>query len=288
MTDSAGAILGDDLSDPDLRRDARILLAHVLEARSPGAIDPSAPLSGAQKQRFLSLWRRRRAGEPVQYLLGEWDFFGRTFRVDRRALIPRPETEHLVEEALREVRAPGRILDLGCGSGILAVTLALAFPAAVVVAVDVSFAALALARENAASHGVLDRVRLLGADWLSAIGSARFDLAVSNPPYVAVEERETLPVSVRDFEPHRALFASSGGVAEIARLLADVPAVLAPGAPFLFEFGFGQRDAVAAAIETERAWTLRRFVPDLAGIPRVAVLRRNARPDDADKIPSRS
>jgi release factor glutamine methyltransferase len=287
VTDSARAILGDELSDPDLRRDVRILLAHVLGNRSPRAADASEPLSEGQKRRFLDLWRRRRGGEPVQYLLGEWDFFGRTFRVDSRALIPRPETEHLVEESIRESPAAEWVLDVGCGSGILAVTLALELPRARVVALDISPASLALARENALAHGVGDRVFLAGSDWLSAFGPAGFDLAVSNPPYVAIEERERLSASVRDFEPHRALFATSGGLSEIARLLQDVPAMLAPESPFLFEIGFGQREAVAAAAENEAAWRLVRFVPDLSGIPRVAVFRRLPAGNNVSKIPPR-
>ncbi len=260
--------------DPDLRRDARILLAHVLGKRSPGPSDAAAPLSDDQRSRFLALLRRRRGGEPVQYLIEEWDFFGRTFRVDPRALIPRPETEHLIEESLRETRAPAWILDLGCGSGVLAVTLALEFPKARVVATDASVDALGLAHENARRHGVSDRVLFAGADWLSAFAAARFDLALSNPPYVSVADRGTLPASVRDFEPAAALFASADGLSEIRALLAAVPGALAPGSPYLFELGFGQRDDVAAMIAALPAWELLRFAPDLAGIPRIAVLRR--------------
>jgi len=258
-------------SDPDLRRDARILLAHVLGVK-PGLSDPAASLTAEEKDRFLALWRRRRAGEPVQYLIGEWDFFGRTFRVDPRALIPRPETEHLVEEALAETPSPERIVDLGCGSGVLAVTLALERPASRVLALDVSLDALALARENASLHGVRDRVSLAASDWLAAAGNARFDLVVANPPYVSVADRDTLPGAVRDFEPHQALFAGADGLSEIRTLLAEIPRVLSPGGAFVFEFGFGQDDPITREIASHVDWQLKRIVRDLAGIPRVAVL----------------
>ncbi len=260
-------------ADPDAKRDARILLSHVL-GRGPLAFSPDEVLSGAQESLFGELWARRRSGEPAQYILGEWDFFGRTFRVDSRALIPRPETEHLVEEALREAPDAESILDLGCGSGIVAVTLALERPRATVVAIDLSPEALALSRENARRHGVLGRVHLAGSDWLAAVGSARFELAVSNPPYVSLDERESLPESVRSFEPHRALFARDGGLSEIRAILDGLPRSVVPGGAFLFEFGFGQENAVSREILSRNAWELRRIVPDLSSIPRVAVLRR--------------
>jgi len=261
-------------SGPDLRRDARILLGHVRASRAPASLDDAGALSESEASRFEDFWRRRLAGEPVQYLLGEWDFYGRTFRTDRRALIPRPETEHLVEEARREAPHARLGLDLGCGSGILAITLACELPASRFVAVDSSVGALALARENARVLGVADRVALAGSDWAAALGSARFDVAVSNPPYVASADAASLSPEVADWEPPSALFAGSDGLAEIRRLLAGIPALLADGAPFLFEIGFGQRDAVAEEVGRHPEWELRRFVPDLSGIPRVCVLRR--------------
>ena len=261
-------------ADPDRRRDARILLAHVLGRSSPAALDLRAAVSAEDEEAFLALWERREKGEPVQYILGEWDFYGRTFRVDRRALVPRPETEHLVEEALREAPAPRRILDLGCGSGILAVTLAAERPAAFVVAIDRSPAALALARENVRSHGVSGRVALAASDWLDAVGPSRFDLVVSNPPYVAAADRGALPPPVRDFEPPEALFSAADGLSDIRALLGAVPRVLGPGGRFLFEFGFGQADAVLRAASARDEWEVARLVPDLAGIPRVCVLAR--------------
>ena len=261
-------------ADPDRRRDARILLAHVLGRPSPAALDPSREVSVPEESAFAALWARYEAGEPVQYIVGEWDFYGRTFRVDARALIPRPETEHLIEEALRDAPSPRRILDLGCGSGILAVTLACERPAALVVGIDRSPAALALARDNVRRHRIGDRVVLAASDWLGAVGAARFDLAVSNPPYVGADERDALPPSVRDFEPPEALFAGADGLSEIRRLLDAVPRVLVPGGLFFFEIGFGQAEAVRREAAGRTMWELRRIVPDLAGIPRVVALAR--------------
>jgi release factor glutamine methyltransferase len=273
----APAIAAIRASGPDLRRDARILLGHVLGKRSPAPLEDSGSLPPGGERRFLELWRRRLAGEPVQYLIGEWDFYGRAFRTDRRALIPRPETEHLVEEALREAPDARRGLDLGCGSGVVAITLARELPGARLVAVDASIGALALARQNAARHGVADRVDFVGSDWTAALAGARFDLAVSNPPYVAAADAGGLPPEVADWEPAAALFAGSDGLSEIRALLSGLPPRLSEEAPFLFEIGFGQRDAVEAEVALRPEWDLRRFVPDLSGIPRVCVLRRSRR-----------
>jgi release factor glutamine methyltransferase len=273
----APAIAAIRASGPDRRRDARILLGHVLGTKSPAPLEDSGKLAPDERRRFLELWRRRLAGEPVQYLIGEWDFYGRSFRTDGRALIPRPETEHLVEEALREAPDARHAVDLGCGSGVLAITLALELPRARLVAVDASVGALALARQNAARHGVAGRVALVGSDWTNGLAGPPFDLAVSNPPYVAASEAGRLPPEVADWEPAAALFAGRDGLSEIRALLSGLPPRLAEGAPFLFELGFGQREAVEAEVALFPEWDLRRFVPDLSGIPRVCVLRRSAR-----------
>jgi release factor glutamine methyltransferase len=268
----AGELLASLPNDPSLRRDARRLLAHLLGRKSPLSLDAGDPVSEEQAGKFTRLLSRLSAGAPLQYLLREWDFFGRTFRVDERALIPRPETEHLVEAALTEAADPRTILDLGCGSGILAITLALEFPRARVLGLDSSVGALSLSRENVRLHGVEERVCWLGSDWLSCLKPVAFDLVVANPPYVA--EGDELPASVREFEPPEALFAGSDGLSEIRALLDSLSVYLTPGSPFLFEFGFGQNDAVRRAIAERPEWKLLRVVDDLAGIPRVAALRR--------------
>ena len=256
--------------------DARILLAHVIGESSPLALDGKRELAPEVHGRFEGLWARRLEGVPVQHLVGEWDFYGRTFAVDGRGLVPRPETEILVGAALREAPEARRILDAGTGGGILAATLLLELPEAVALALDVSLEALALARENQARHGLEGRMLLAGSDWLSAIAPSSFDLAIANPPYLSFSERPTLSATVRDHDPSRALFAGEDGLTAIRHLLAALPEHLAPGAPFLFEFGYGQAAEVEREIRARPPWAFVRVECDLAGIPRVAVARKRA------------
>ena len=258
--------------------DARILLAHVLKHSKPRAIDPNAPLADAAAARFGELWAQRLDGRPVQHLLGEWDFYGRTFRIDSRALIPRPETEVVISAALREAPDARRVLDAGTGCGILAITWLLEKPGSRAVALDASVEALALARENAQRHGVLHRIEFLASDWLSGTRPPPFDMVVANPPYLSESGAVDLSVTVREHDPERALFSGGDGLAAIRHLLDEVPAYLAPGAPFLFEFGFGQDEAVRQEIRRRAAWSFVSVEPDLAGIPRVAVARRRSVP----------
>jgi release factor glutamine methyltransferase len=255
--------------------DARLLLAHSLGGLSPLSLDPRQTLEPDVAARFERMWEKRLEGAPVQHLIGEWDFYGRPFRVDGRALVPRPETEVLVEQALREAPDARRILDAGTGSGIIAVTYLLERPDAVAVALDISVDALALARRNASDHGVLARLRLVASDWLSALGSAgpRFDLILSNPPYLAIGEAPHLPPTVRDHDPRRALFAGDDGLAAIRQLLATVPAVLEPGGLLVFEIGFGQSEAVRSEILARPVWRFLRIEQDLEGIPRICLAR---------------
>jgi release factor glutamine methyltransferase len=255
--------------------DARLLLAHAVGHGKPLALHPRDEVAQATASTFEKLWDRRISGVPVQHLLGEWDFFGRPFFVDSRALVPRPETELLVETALAEAPSARRVLDLGTGSGILAVTWLTERPESRAVAVDVSTGALALARRNAARHGVLGRLELVAGDWISALSDdAVFELALSNPPYLAIGDIDALSSTVRDHDPAAALFAGADGLDGIRRLLEDAPAHLAPGTPFLIEIGAGQADAVSREVAARGAWRLDRIVPDLSAVPRVAVLRR--------------
>lgn len=256
--------------------DARLLLAHAMGGRSPLSLDPRRAVDAEAESRFRSLWARRLEGEPVQHLLGEWEFYGRQFSVDRRALIPRPETEILMAAALAEAPASRRALDLGTGSGILAITYLLERPGSAAFAIDASLEALALARANAARHEVLPRLRFACADWLSAAGGGRrFDLAMSNPPYLAFSEGSSLSKTVRDHDPARALFAGEDALSSIRHLLDDVPRFLEPEAPFVFEIGYGQSEAVEREAAARPSWRFVRIDPDWNGIPRVAILRRN-------------
>ncbi len=254
--------------------DARVLLAHAMGGSSPLSLDPRREVEPNARARFDSLWQRRLTGAPVQHLLGEWDFYGRPFTVDRRALVPRPETEVLLESALRDAPDARRLLDLGTGSGILAITWLIERPAARAFALDASVEALALARANAGRHGVLARMDLAASDWLSAIGRLRADLALSNPPYLSCSERATLPRTVRDHDPARALFAGEDALTAIRHLLNDLPRLLEPGALFFFEIGYGQAEAVEQEIRERSRWRFVRIDPDLNGIPRVAVARK--------------
>ncbi|HEX9147813.1 MAG TPA: peptide chain release factor N(5)-glutamine methyltransferase [Thermoanaerobaculia bacterium] len=256
--------------------DARLLLAHAMGHDKPLALDLRDDVPSPAASRFEDLWERRLSGVPVQHLVGEWDFYGRPFFVDSRALVPRPETELMIETALAEAPGARRALDLGTGSGVLAVTWILERPGSRAVAIDASTDALALARANAARHAVLERLDLVASDWTTALSrEISFDLAISNPPYLTLGDAAELSVTVRDHDPALALFAGEDGLGAIRRLLNDLPAHLASGAPFLFEIGAGQADAVTDEVAARPDWRLVRFAPDLAGISRAAVLRRS-------------
>jgi release factor glutamine methyltransferase len=258
-------------------REARLLLGHVL-GLSEGRILAREEIAVApeDERRFRDLLARRLTGEPVSYLTGEREFWGRPFQVDSRVLIPRPETEHIVEVALGlPLPAAPWILDVGTGSGVLAVTLALEIPGSRVVATDLSPGALAVAARNARRLGAADRVSFLGADLTAGLDLSRFDLAVSNPPYVDRSEIPEISPEVLDFEPHLALFPPGAGDAALARLFAQCTG-LVPGIPLAVEIGRGQLDAVrrhAGASGLEIAEVRN----DYAGIPRTVLLRR--RPD---------
>jgi release factor glutamine methyltransferase len=219
--------------------------------------------------------RRRAAHEPIQYILGEQEFFGLNFAVTPDVLIPRPETEHLVEALLARVPhdQPVRIADVGTGSGAIAVVSAHSLPLAHVTALDILEAALAVARRNAETHQVTNRVRFLKSDLLSAVAGERFDAIVSNPPYVAEVDCDSLEPQVRDYEPAVALFGGSSGLEVYERLIPQADEALHPGGWLLMEMGLGQRNALKQLLS---GWTDVSFVDDLQGIPRVACARRKA------------
>lgn len=259
---------------PSGRRDAELLLMRALgRDRAWILTHPDAPLT-SEETKTLENWLVRRARhEPVQYILGETEFFGLTFQVTPAVLIPRPETEHLVEAAIERVPrdAQVRICDVGTGSGCIAVSLAHALTGAAVTAVDISTGALQVARRNAERHGVAERVRWVESDLLRAVRGERFDMVVANPPYV--RNAEILEEQVREYEPHAALFAGPTGVEAYERLIPQACEVLVPGGWLLLEIGHGQRDAVAGLLA---GWDAVRFTDDLQGIPRVAMARRRA------------
>jgi release factor glutamine methyltransferase len=255
-------------------REAALLLGRVLGlseaqvlARDEREVAPAAA------ERFRGLLARRLTGEPVAYLFGEREFFGRAFHVDRRVLIPRPETEHLVEEALAVPLPPSPwILDVGAGSGILAVTLALEIPGARAVATDLSPGALAVAAGNARRLGAGDSVHLVGADLARGLDLGRFDLVVSNPPYVDRADAPSLSPEVCAFEPHLALFAPGSGDSVLARLLTELGTVRS-GVRLLLEIGYGQLESVRRQAAAA-GWRFAGARDDYAGIPRVVTLQR--------------
>jgi release factor glutamine methyltransferase len=248
------------------RRDAEVLLAHVLRCDQAALLThPERLLSPAESDQLESFLKRRLASEPMQYITGVQEFFGLLFEVTPAVLIPRPETEHLVEAALEHIGGEAvRILDVGTGSGAIAVSLAHARPQSHLTAVDLSPAALEVARRNAHRHGVLDRVTFLQSNLLAAVDGTDFDVVVSNPPYIA--EGEVLEPQVSDYEPHPALYAGPTGLEVYERLIPQANKVLKPGGWLLLEIGFGQQPAVEVLL---RGWSSVSVVHDLQGIPRV-------------------
>lgn len=255
-------------------REASLLLGKILglsEAQVLAHGEREVPDEAAE--RFRQLLERRLAGEPAAYLFGEREFYGRTFQVDPRVLIPRPETEHLAE-AVIEMPFPDRswILDVGTGSGILPVTLALEIPGVRVVATDISPGALAVTSLNARRLGVRDRVFPVGADLARGLDLGRFDLVVSNPPYVDWSDAPTLSPEVYNFEPHVALFAPGSGDSLYARLFQETGG-LRSGIRLLVEIGYGQLDAIRRHAQASGLQVVDVRL-DYAGIPRVVILER--------------
>jgi len=249
----------------------------------------------ALQGRYGPLVARRLAREPIAYILGRHEFWGLEFEVGPAVLVPRPETESVVEEALNCVgggleprattdhraegedvsaaRGPLLIADVGTGSGCLAVSLARELRSARVVAIDVSRPALAVAARNARRHGVDPRISFVETDLLGGV-NARFDMIVSNPPYVPASDRASLPSEVRDFEPMEALLGGTDGLDVIRRLLEQSETRLCTGGWLIFEFGFGQEDGVRLSVGDRQALSLVRIRADLQGIPRTALVQR--------------
>lgn len=274
VSDAAAALRAAGLPDPD--RDALLLLGHVLGVdRAALHARPDRNVDAAAAERFRALVARRLAREPVQYLTGVQEFWSLPFRVTPAVLIPRPETEGILE-ALFALDLPHepRLLDLGTGSGCLAVAAARERPKARVVAIDVSRAALEVARGNARVLGVEDRIAFRQGDLFEALApedAIAFDAILSNPPYIGAGELETLAPEVRDHEPRAALTPGDDPLLVHRRIVAAAPGYLAPGGHLLVEIGAGQADAVQGLYSGPLR--LLRIDADLAGIPRVAVSR---------------
>jgi release factor glutamine methyltransferase len=254
--------------------EARVLMEHVLGRDAAHVISHAHDaLADLLVRDYASLVERRAGGEPVAYLTGSREFFSREYRVDPGVLIPRPETELLVETALERIPAAGpcRVLDLGTGSGCVAISIALERPRAEVTAVDASPRALAVARDNAAKLGAL-RIRFIDSDWFAALEGERFDVIVVNPPYIAAADPHLGQGDLR-YEPVAALSAGADGLACIRTIVDGAGPHLSTGGWLLFEHGYDQAMHCAAllgAAGLEPAGSR----PDLAGIARVACARR--------------
>jgi len=249
--------------------EARLLLRHVLGCEAAfleAHRDDALPAHAAAE--FAKLVNRRAAGEPIAYLTGSREFYGRDFAVTPDVLIPRPETELLVDLAMASLQgiSPARVLDLGTGSGCIAVTLALELEGAEITAVDISPAALELARRNAARHGAV--IRCLHSDWFEGLGDSRYHLIVANPPYIASLDPHMSQGDLR-FEPRQALAGGDDGLAAIRNIVAGSAPHLLPGAELWFEHGYDQAESARMLLE-QAGFTGIEQHRDLAGIVRVS------------------
>jgi release factor glutamine methyltransferase len=265
----------EEADTPSPRLSAELLLMFTLDCdRAYLFAHPERELTENEAERYEDATARRCHGEPAQYITGHQEFYGRDFLVSPAVLIPRPETEHLIEAVL-EIAGPGRrvewnIVDVGTGSGCIAVTLAKELPQSKLMAVDISRSALEMAQANAARLEA--SVEFRESNLLSAVEPNRtFDVIVSNPPYVGECEADKVQKQVRDFEPHCAVFGGERGMDIVERLVPQVWDHLKPGGWFLMEIGYSIAEPVHAIM---RGWSDFRVVPDLQGIPRVVVARK--------------
>jgi release factor glutamine methyltransferase len=272
-----GATLLRKAGVPEARREAGSLLAHVLDKDRTFLISHAEDLLiNGRLNEFRDFVERRAQGEPLQYITGSQNFFGLEFKVTPDVLIPRPETELLVELALKlfEPDSDPQICDVGTGSGCIAITLLHTRPRAHAIALDISEAAISIAKDNATQHFVNDRISFVVSDcFQSLVDPPPFDLIVSNPPYVSAEALEGLQREVRDHEPRVALTPGSDGLLFIRRLLQEAADFLKSEGYLLIEIGFDQAAKVEGLIDTN-VWKLLAIYPDLQGIPRIVALQK--------------
>jgi len=256
--------------------DSELLLMHVLDRNKAWLLahgEDAVPEEACA--RFVELIERRYRGEPIQHLTGECEFYGLPFKVTPDVLVPRPDTEHLVEKVIglaQRFEAP-RIVDIGTGSGAIAVALAHKLPAAAVTATDLSQSAISVARENAALNGVGERIRFLQGDLLAPLAGEQLEIIASNPPYVPNTDRALIAVEVREYEPALALFGGEDGLDVYRRLIPAAHSALVPGGFIALEIGFTQAAAIESLLAAHGFHRIE-FTPDLQGIPRVASAQR--------------
>jgi release factor glutamine methyltransferase len=276
LADAAEAELRKGPHPERARRDAETLLLHLLRQNRAWLLtNLDAQASPESQSAFDKLIARRRSGEPIQYITGTAEFFGLPFAVSPHVLVPRPETEHLVEEVALLASAFKRptIADIGTGSGAIAIALAHSLPDARIFATDLSPDALSIARTNAAQNHVSDRISFFEGDLLAPLAGNTFSIIASNPPYIPLSDFQSLSVEVREFEPHAALFAGEDGLAIYRRLIPAAYELLLPGGWLVMEIGFGQEAAIRESL-VSNGYIDVHSVPDYQGIPRVAAGRR--------------
>jgi release factor glutamine methyltransferase len=265
------------------RASAELLLAHVLsQDRLSLYLNYDSPLEPPELAAFRQCIKRRVAGEPVQYITGSKEFWSLKLWVSPAVLIPRPETEVLVETVVdfvrqREFTWKGvRTIDVGTGSGAIAIALAKELPSMKIVATDLSAAALRLARENAIQHQVDDRIHFVRTDMFAGISGARggFSVLVANPPYVSHAEFPELPREVRDFEPRYALDGGADGLAVIRHIVAQAPPILQSSGALFMEMGAGQAERVIALVRSTQQYRQHRVIKDYSGIDRILVAEK--------------
>lgn len=276
-----GAATLNDAGLSEARREASGLLEHVIARDRTFVLShPEHTLTEAELKTFREFMLRRASGEPLQYITSHQSFFGLDFEVSKGVLIPRSETELLVEtalELLQASRAP-LICDVGTGSGCIAIALLHTRLEAQGIAIDISTAALEIAKRNAKRHAVDSRLTFVQSDCFSLLSADEFsfDLIASNPPYVSEKELTGLQREVRDHEPIEALAGGGDGLNVVRRLLAESSSFLKSDGHLLMEIGFSQADAVQALID-QTVWRLQDIRPDLQGIPRIVVLQKTSR-----------
>jgi release factor glutamine methyltransferase len=271
-----------------------IILTHILQCRPVDLVVNKPVLTDFQQEKFENYRHRRKAGEPLQYILGTCNFMGLELAVNPSVLIPRPETEQLVDAALKlegdsplELKVKGtvpfRVLDLGTGSGNIAIALAKFVAQSQIVSIDISAQALEVARANACRHGVEDRIQFIHDDvltslqarrspWASACNSKVFDLIISNPPYIPTGQLSSLPRDVQQ-EPASALDGGEDGLNFYRIIIKYTPCLLREGACLMMEFGDGQARAIKKLVEAQKAFTNIEIIQDLAGRDRIIVVK---------------
>jgi release factor glutamine methyltransferase len=270
--DAVKRLLAAGIEEAEIEAD--LLLAHLFRcSRAQLVLARNQQVSPPTQSHFENLLARRLLREPLAYIFGEWEFWSLPFEVSPAVLIPRPETELLLETALPALKANRggqRLLDLGTGSGVIPVVLALEIPEAKIYALDCSLSALRIAKANARRHGVAARIHFLASDWLGGIRRQRFfDAVLANPPYIASSALAGLEPEVRDFEPHLALTSGVDGLDSITLLSIQITSILKPGGRLFMEIGFDQEEGARGLLQASGQYGDIQVKRDLAGHPRI-------------------